>query len=222
MTEADLLGAWPLDGVQPLKRFARFFAALGGGAPPWAEQSLGACNRHLARLHARVIGRPVEAVVSCACGKDLEVVLPLDAIATAPDPALRIEIAAPGPRQFRLPHLSEIAFAGRPQELAARCALDDGGPVPEPYLGALDEAWSQADPVAEITLDLTCPACGAEVRSRADLPLFVARDLDLKVQGIVAEIHGFARAYGWTEAEVLAVPSARRRVYAALIAGGAP
>ena len=221
MTEADLLNAWPLDGGPPLLRFARFFAALQDAAPPWAEQTLGSCNRHLARLHRQMIGRPVEAVVSCACGEDLEVALPLEAIAAAPDPAPRIEIAAPGPRQFRLPHLSEIALAGRPQDLAARCALDDGGPVPEPYLGALDEAWSQADPAAEITLDLTCPSCGAEVRARADLALFVARDLDLKVQGLVAEIHGLARAYGWTEAEVLAVPPARRRAYAALISGGA-
>lgn len=221
MTEADLLQAWPLGGEHPLRRFTRFFAALEAASRPWAEQSLGACNRHLARLHRQVIGRPVEAVVSCPCGQSLEVTLPLEAIAAAPDPAQRVEVAAPGPRQFRLPHLSEIALAGQPQDLATRCALDDGGPVPEDCLDALDDAWSRADPAAEITLDLTCPACGAEVRARADLALFVARDLDLKVQGLVAEIHGLARAYGWTEAEVLAVPPARRRAYAALLSGGA-
>lgn len=222
MTEGDFLESWPLDGGPPLRRFARFFEALAArsdAAPAWAEQSLGACNRQLARMHRQLVGRPVEAVVSCGCGEDLEVVLPLEAIAAAPDPAPQIEIAAPGPRQFRLPRLSEIALAGRPQDLASRCAVDDGGPVPEAYVDALDAAWAQADSAAEIALDLTCPSCGAAVRARADLALFVARDFDLRVQGLMAEIHGLACAYGWTEAEVLAVPPARRRAYAALIAG---
>ena len=224
MTEADLLEAWPLGGGEPLPRFERFFGAMaalgtGDGIPGWAEQSLGACNRQLARLHQQVVGRPVEAVVTCACGENLEVVLPREAVTAAPEPAAWVEISAPGPRQFRLPHLSELSLAGQPMALAARCALDDGGMVPEAFLDALDTAWAKADPAAEIQLELDCPACGETVMAHADLALFVAHDLDLTVQGLVAEIHALASAYGWTEAEVLAVPSARRRAYGALIAG---
>lgn len=227
MTDADLLAAWPLSEAEPLPRFARFFGALSArgeaGVPSdWGAQSLGACNRQLARLHEQVVGRPVEAVVSCACGEELEVALPREAVAAAPDPAPWVEIAAPGPRRFRLPHLADLALAAEPLALAARCALDDGGPLPEDHLAALDRAWAEADPAAEIQLDLACPACGGSVRARADLALFVARDLDLKVRGLVAEIHALARAYGWSEAEVLAVPPARRRAYGALIAAHAP
>ncbi len=224
VTEADLLEAWPLSGGEPLPRFIRFFGALdargaAGGSSDWAEQSLGECNRQLAQLHQQVVGSAVEAVVTCACGEVLEVELPREEVAAAPDPAPRVEISAPVPRRFRLPHLSEISLAGQPIALAARCALDDGGPLPEVFLDALDTAWAKADPVAEIILDLACPVCGETVMARADLALFVAHDLDLKVQGLVAEIHALAHAYGWTEAEVLAVPPGRRRAYGALIVG---
>lgn len=223
MTEADLLDAWPTGAGPPLQRFTQLFGsqAVQGGEETrsWAEQSLGACNRQLVQLHRQVVGRPVEAVVTCTCGVDMEVMLPLDAIAETPEPAPQIEIAAPGPRRFRLPYVSELAFAEQPLELARRCALDAGGPVPDAYLGVLDAAWAKADPAADLGLDLSCPACGSSVVAHVDLALFVARDLDLKVQGLVAEIHGLAQAYGWTETEILAVPPSRRRSYAALITG---
>lgn len=227
MTDADLLAAWPLSDEAPLPRFAAFFATLAargepGVSPDWSAQSLGACNRQLARLHEQVVGRPVEAVVTCACGEELEVVLPREAVAAAPEPASRVRISAPGTRWFRLPHLSDLSLAGDPLALAARCALDEGGPVPEAFLPVLDAAWTSADPAAEIQLTLACTACGETVEARADLALFVARDLDWKVRGLLAEIHALAGAYGWTEAEVLAVPAPRRRAYGALIAADAP
>lgn len=201
-------------GGAAVSRFRQFFRVMAAGSPD--QESLGAFNRRLARLHGRLVGRRVEARVICGCGQELEVALPMQAIADAPDPLAHITIGAEG-RAFRLPHLSEIALASDPAALARLCALD-GGDAPDPEgLAALDRAWAAADPAADIALDLCCPACGAAILAHADLALFVARDLDLKVRGLMAEVHGLARAYGWTEAEVLAVPAARRRVYAAFI-----
>ena len=150
-----------------------------GGGEPWRLQPAAA------RLHGRLIGCPVEARVTCACGEDLEVVLPLDAVASAPDPAPRVEIDAEGSRAFRLPRLSEIGLAGEPLALARCCALDGGSDFPEDHLAALDDL-AEADPAAD-PLDLVCPACGTPITARADLALFVARDLDLKVRGLLAE-----------------------------------
>ena len=217
MTEADLLDAWPMASGAPLPRLRRFFRAMTAGEPD--QESLGAFNRRLARLHVQMVGRGVDARVICACGQELEVALPIQAIADTPDPAAHVVIGATG-RAFRLPHLSEIALAQDPAALARLCALD-GGDAPDPDgLAALDQAWAAADPAAEIALDLSCPACGAAMLAHADLGLFVARDLDLKVRALLVEVHGLARAYGWTEAEVLAVPPTRRSIYAALIGAG--
>lgn len=223
MTDADLLNAWPLGAGATLSRFVRFFEALTAGSEnsavnPAHEESLGAFNRRLAQLHSEVIGRPVEAKVACSCGQELELVLPLGSVAATPDPPKRIEIEADGPRAFRLPRLSEVALAREPKALAQACALD-GGDVDEKHLPVIEAAWSAADPAAEIALEFTCTACSAPIRAQADLALFVARDLDLRVRALLAEVHGFARAYGWTEAEVLAVPASRRRAYADLIGG---
>jgi hypothetical protein len=225
MTDADLLYAWPLGAGATLSRFVRFFEALAAASESSSvnlahEESLGAFNRRLARLHSEVIGRPVEAKVACPCGQELELVLPLGSVAATPDPPQRIEIEADGPRAFRLPRLSEVALAQEPRALARACALD-GGDVDEEHLSVLEAAWSAADPAAEIALEFTCTACTAPIRAQADLALFVARDLDLRVRALLAEVHGLARAYGWTEAEVLAVPASRRRAYADLIWGQA-
>lgn len=223
MTESDFLDAWlPAPGAA-LPRFLRFFAALealGAGEAGWAEESLGAFNRRLARLHGHLVARPVEATVRCGCGEDLEVELPLTAVAEAPDPQPSVEIdESTGRRTFRLPRLGEVGLSREPGALAQACALDGGGVPSAAGLAALDAAWTEADPAAEITLHLACPSCGAAIDAQADLPLFVARDLDLRLQGLMAEIHGLACAYGWTEAEVMAVPPGRRRAYAALITG---
>jgi hypothetical protein len=223
MTDSDLLNAWPLATGATLSRLMWFFGALAAAsgnpsANPARDESLGAFNRRLARLHCDVIGRPVKAKVACACGQELELVLPIGSVAATPDPPQEIEIDMDGPRAFRLPRLSEIELAREPRALARACALD-GGDVDEDDLPTLEAAWSAADPAAEIVLEFACTACAAPIRAQADLSIFVARDLDLRVRALLAEVHGLARAYGWTEAEVLAVPASRRRAYADLIGG---
>lgn len=225
MTDADLLNAWPFDAGPPLPRLLQFMDALAAGAgsatakSSGTMESLGTFNRRLARLHLQLVGRPLEAKVACACGQELELALPMEAVAATADPPATVGIDTPNRRSFRLPCLSEIALAREPRALAEACALDEGDALSDEHLATLDAVWSAADPAAEITLDFACTACGVPIHAQADLALFVARELDMKMRGFLAEIHNLAGAYGWSEAEVLMVPAARRRLYAALIGG---
>lgn len=57
------------------------------------------------------------------------------------------------------------------------------------------------------------------VSGTADVAAFAARDLDDRARVLYRTIDVIARAYGWREAEILALPEARRRVYRALIEG---
>ena len=59
----------------------------------------------------------------------------------------------------------------------------------------------------------TCPECDAELLVEVDpyLTLSLARD------EIFGEVHTLARHYHWSEAEILALPQARRRLYLGLI-----
>src|SRR5207248_743788 len=77
---------------------------------------------------------------------------------------------------------AEAADAGRAElVLLARCvrsARGPGGPVapavlPEPVRAAVADAMAAADPLAEVLLDLACPACEAPVLAEIDVAAFV-------------------------------------------------
>ncbi len=82
-----------------------------------------------------------------------------------------------------------------------------------PVIDALDAA----DPLIAFTVVTTCPACGHRTEHPLDLETFALRRLRERQGRLMAEIHELARAYGWTESEILAVPEARRARYRALI-----
>jgi hypothetical protein len=69
-----------------------------------------------------------------------------------------------------------------------------------------------------VQLSLTCPDCDA----RWDAPLDIASFLWSEVQAwalrTLADVHTLARAYGWAEADILALSPPRRQAYLELIA----
>jgi len=84
----------------------------------------------------------------------------------------------------------------------------------------LSEIFSEVDAQANMTCALCCPACGTEFTAVVDPGTFLVRELAGR-HGIFAEVDQLARAYHWSEAEILALPVARRRRYLAMVAGGA-
>jgi hypothetical protein len=63
-------------------------------------------------------------------------------------------------------------------------------------------------------ISATCPECGATTQAMID-PLSFAFP---RAETLLREAHLIARAYGWREPSILALPSHRRRAYAGLIA----
>lgn len=84
---------------------------------------------------------------------------------------------------------------------------------------ALAQALSVLDPLVACTVSCTCPACGSENEVRVDLEDLVLARLKQKQRALLYEIHRLASRYGWTEAEVLAIPPGRRAHYLAMIEG---
>jgi len=83
----------------------------------------------------------------------------------------------------------------------------------------LSQTFSEIDAQANVTCALRCPACGEEFRAVVDAGTFLVREL-VGRQGIFTEVDQLARAYHWSESEILALPVARRQRYLALVAGG--
>jgi len=125
--------------------------------------------------------------------------------------------------RFRVPtsrDLVEVVTAADDGEalrlLVQRCSAQKD--LPDEAIAALSHAVLEADPQAEITLRLTCPACGHDWDLLFDIAEFLWREISAQAHRLLREIDTLARAYGWTEREILNLPAQRRQTYLEMLA----
>jgi hypothetical protein len=97
-----------------------------------------------------------------------------------------------------------------------RCS--GGKSLPNEKVEALGRTILKADPWAEITLHLSCPACRHEWDLLFDIVEFFWREISAQARRLLREIDTLARAYGWTEREILSLPAQRRQSYLEMLA----
>jgi hypothetical protein len=201
-------------------------------------------ERLLLALHMTTFGRRQEMVVQCAaCNAQIEIPLDVKALVEAgrESEGSRGELAA----EIETPAGSVIVRcrppSGADQEAAVRLAQHDIDAASDTLLlrcieGVTDgagarlepasmldllrvpvEALLQAsDPLTELRLTIGCPDCGHENLSELDAFQFL-KAASISRGSIFADVHRLARAYHWNEADILAMPLARRRLYLALL-----
>ncbi|MFN3324556.1 MAG: hypothetical protein ACK5AZ_13750 [Bryobacteraceae bacterium] len=81
------------------------------------------------------------------------------------------------------------------------------------WLPLLEAELEERDPFTVLELSATCPGCGASNSHHFDLEAFLLRDLARKQTALLEAIHRIARAYHWSEREILALPPHRRDYY---------
>ncbi len=128
--------------------------------------------------------------------------------------------------RFRLPNSSDLMaianggdFDARRSQLLDRCLLSGHDHLPAKALAGVVEHMAHADPLADIQLSLSCSACGHAWGAPFDIASFFWRELDAWARGILREVHTLAVAYGWREADILALSPARRRCYLEMAEG---
>jgi hypothetical protein len=241
-TGADELSA--AEAGPPLARAMRLAAACAPGLDVTAL-TLGDFNRLALALHALIFPGPAEAVADCparGCGARMDVALDVAAVlgavsAPARETAARILI---GGRQHvaRLRPLRArdmVAAATEADEAAGRRGLiaaalvdlraeDGAAPASAALLmddpdatAAVETAMLEADPFARLTARGVCPTCGAETALAFDPPGFLVERLG-DGERLLDEVDRIARAYHWSETEILSLPMARRRAYLRRIA----
>ena len=77
---------------------------------------------------------------------------------------------------------------------------------------------AKADPQAEMIISLGCPNCGKHWELIFDVAHFFWNEIAAQSQRLVYEIDALERAYGWTEREILSLPTERRRTYLEMLA----
>jgi len=237
LAPSTLLDAWEqAQGHGPTVRALALLAAAGPQA--WEELSalpLGERDRRLLELREGTLGPRLEAVARCpGCGEPLDVELDTRELrAGAGTGAAEGELSHGGLElRFRLLDSLDLLAAERcggvgeaRRRLAERCliaARREGVPVAaadlaEEDVAALAEALAAADPGAELLLELRCPACGSDWGEILDVASFVWAEMEVQARQLLREVHVLARAYGWREADVLALSPRRRRLYLEMV-----
>ncbi len=77
----------------------------------------------------------------------------------------------------------------------------------------ISEALAALDPQAEVLVNLACPACKHDWQEVFDVITFLWKEIRARARRLLQEVDALARAYGWNEADILAMSAARRGLY---------
>lgn len=237
-----LLKIWEENhAAHPIRRALTLLDAAwpGIGTAAWAQASIGERDACLLGLYESLFGTRLRTVAACpACGVRLESSFDVDAIRSR-TPAL------PAPRaslhlleqdydiEYRLPSsddLLQVAATatdrgGASAQLLQRCVIRackdgvaaDAAQLPVELAQRLAAAMAQHDPDADVRVGLACPACRHAWQLGFDIVSYLWDELEDWAQRTLAEVHALARAYAWSEREILGLSPTRRQLYLDLV-----
>jgi hypothetical protein len=203
------------------------------GSPPeqQAQLSIGHRDSCLIDLREHLFGGTIEALSACGrCGEAIAIEFELDGIrAPHAAPGTVVVIRAGGRSlRFRLPNSSDLIaieqerdFDAAERRLLGRCLVEGRASDAERVQAASDSisrALGDADPQAELMLDIACPGCGEGQAAPFDIVTHLWSEITDWVMDMFEEVDLLAARYGWSEADILAMRPARRRAYLDLIA----
>jgi hypothetical protein len=139
-------------------------------------------------------------------------------IPTAADLEAAIYGAPAGPEVVARTVLAGCVEWVRPEQEVGGADLAAAG-WPADLVAQLNARIAELDPQAEISLQLTCPACGQTFASSLDTADYLLRERETRERRIYEEVHQLALAYHWSEGEILGMPRRRRRLYLDMLAG---
>ena len=198
-----------------------------------AAMSVGRRDGRLMDTREMNFGATVSGVAECpGCGELLEWTLDLDSVRSPREDAGDsgpIRLALEGYELlYRLPDSTDLALiaigndvAGGRATLLRRCVLEarrDGAEIepaslPETVAAGLAGEMEARDPQAETLLGFECPACGVSWQALFDVLPFLWAEIQSRARRLLGEVHGLARAYGWSESAILGMSPVRRRFY---------
>ena len=198
--------------------------------------SIGQRDAALLDLRLATFGRHLNGKIACPnCGEVLELELDVNQLRTpaavAPADTIVVEVAD-HKLQMRLPNSFDLAEAaeqtsvdGGRQKLLERCIVSasraGGEPAtdfPEEVVAAAMARMAEADPQADLKLNVTCCACNKKWEAVFDIVSFLWTEVEAWAGKLIHEVHTLASAYGWSEREILSLSPVRRQMYLEMVA----
>lgn len=239
LSASELLKIWEWGGTQP--SWSRALRLLATACPETSihalsKISIGQRDALLLTLREWIFGSQLVSLAVCPnCGERLELNFQVDDIRVAP-PAEPVETIALNVADyqvsFRLPNSLDLMAIAAHQHLAhtqeiliGRCLLKAAcngedlpvNQLPPNLLDVVVEQIAQADAQADVQLALTCPACTHQWKSLFDIVSFFWSEINAWASRILREVHTLASAYGWREADILAMSPRRRQLYLEMV-----
>jgi len=226
-TAAELLGAWERSAtLAPVEREDVLLRLAEPELEP-AGLPVGERDARLLELRELLFGTKLDGVTDCPrCGEPVEYALDTGALLAGRPERSTFELMVSGRRvHARLPTGADLAEAASAEDLEtaralllARCLVDDSDASPAEVAAELAERLAEADPLADARLSLACPDCRNEWTLAFEVGAWLWSELEAWALRTLLDVHALASAYGWSEAEILAL-GPRRELYLELVGG---
>jgi len=188
-----------------------------------ADEPLGQRNDAILRLRLATFGSAVHGYADCPeCQARME--LDVDGRELLSPSSRTSAVVQVEEKNFRIPtsrDLAAVASGGREENPALSLLLlcaEGPNEALDPdraaqLLHPVDEAMEEADPMAEISLSLSCDSCGHRWAAAFDVVDFVWEEVEAYAVHLLDQIHILASAYGWREGTILSLSESRRAAY---------
>jgi hypothetical protein len=241
LSAAQLLDAWERGLSAPKCRRALPLlaaASLDSSTETAAALTIGERDRSLLTLREWTFGQQLASVAICPkCSERLEWMIDTRVLRVSPE----AELSAAASFEiddyqisFRVPNTLDVEAAAAGEDavdarrrLLERCvtaATYDGvnvpaADLPDKLVHEIARRMGQADPQADVQMELTCPACSHCWQVIFDIEAFFWSEIDAWSQRLLSEVHLLACAYGWRESDILNLTPWRRQFYLGLVTG---
>jgi hypothetical protein len=240
LSDTDILDVW--ERGQLWHPVDRALVLLSAAYPKETTEDLarlpvGQRDVRLLAVRERTVGSKLDGYVQCPqCREPLEFTINVVDLTAADkgEPAQREQklVTDDFELDFRLPNsmdLAAIANCDRVDHgrmtLVKRCVLQarhDAAAVavadlPESVIEALAAAMEELDPLANVQLEFSCPACSARWLNTFDIVSYLWTEVSIRAKRLLSDVHALALAYGWSEMEILSMSPARRQYYLEII-----
>ncbi|MEM6353490.1 MAG: phage baseplate protein [Cyanobacteria bacterium P01_D01_bin.14] len=239
LTALELLQAWEQGlSASPVRR-ALCLLAIAFPEYAWADLtqlSIGRRDALLLTLREWLFGTQLASVATCPnCGERLEFTFAVADVQVPHTPLIPAESILQVDDytvRFRLPNSLDLEAAAScqnpaalQQQLLQRCLLAASrqetdcelATLPETVRAAIAARMAQDDPQADVQIALTCPACHHQWQATFDIVHFLWNELHAWAQRTLIDVHRLALAYGWREADILAMSPQRRQFYLGMV-----
>ena len=238
LSAAQLLDAWERGLSEPSCR--RVFPVLAAAyldcpVDELAALSIGERDRRLLTLRESTFGSRLASIAHCGqCGEVLEWEIETTHLLVEKPAQLSGDLSVDVENfhvRFRLPNSLDLASIGTCTDASsARLKLLESciasaqhngeevspGALPVSVTNEIVKRMAEADPQADLEFELSCPACGEQWQAQFDIESFFWSEIGAWAQRILLEVHRLARAYGWSETEILNLSPWRRQFYLGL------